>query len=61
MLEAAGRLDIPFMAIDVGQQENGQWRILEIADAQVANLNPIPIPHFWYELSKIATQAELAP
>lgn len=53
-LEAVRRLEVPFVAIDVGQQETGQWVVLETYDAQFAGLSHMPFLHFWYELEQVA-------
>jgi ATP-grasp domain, R2K clade family 3 len=53
VLQAAERLSIPFIAIDVGQQASGRWVVLAICDAQFASFAQLPIIHFWYELEKM--------
>lgn len=35
-IEAARRVRSPFLAVDVGQQEDGTWTIIEVGDAQFA-------------------------
>jgi ATP-grasp domain, R2K clade family 3 len=55
VLPAAERLGVPFVAIEVGQQANGDWAILDVGDAQFASFAQMPMMHFWYELEKIST------
>lgn len=41
--EAARRTKVPWLAVDVGQLENGDWRIIETADpacTELASVNP---------------------
>ncbi len=37
--EAARRLQVPYLAVDIGQLENGNWIIIEVGDAQFAGLS----------------------
>lgn len=38
-IEAAKRLQIPYIAIDIGQLESGEWIVIEVGDAQFAGLS----------------------
>lgn len=34
--EAARRVNVPFVAVDIGQMENNEWTVIEVGDAQFA-------------------------
>ena len=38
-LKAAERLNVPYLAVDIGQLESGDWTIIEVGDAQFAGLS----------------------
>lgn len=38
-LEAALRLDVPYLAVDIGQLETKEWIVIEVGDAQFAGLS----------------------
>lgn len=50
---AAERLKVPYVAIDVGQLETGEWIVIETADAQFAGLGQIPPLELWNKLKDI--------
>lgn len=52
-LEAAKRVNIPYMMADVGQLESGDWTIIEIGDAQFAGLSHVPVLELWGKLSTL--------
>jgi hypothetical protein len=52
--EAARRVDVPFMAVDIGQQEDEKWIVIEVGDAQFAGYSRIPVLPLWAEIKKIA-------
>jgi ATP-grasp domain, R2K clade family 3 len=52
-LEAARRVQVPFMMADVGQLETGEWIIIEVGDAQFAGLSNVPILELWSKLAAI--------
>ncbi len=52
-LKAAARLDLPFMAIDIGQQASERWVIVGVCDVQFGLLNQTPMISFWGELERI--------
>lgn len=54
VLEAAARLSVPYLTIDVGQQESGEWTVIEVGDAQFAGLSQAPRLVLWHALSEIA-------
>jgi hypothetical protein len=53
-LEAAGRLGAPYVAIDVGQLDDGTWVVIEAGDAQFSGLSQIPILQLWNRIQQIA-------
>lgn len=50
---AAQRLNVPYVAIDIGQLVTGEWLVIEISDAQFAGLNNIPKLEFWHRLKEL--------
>ena len=45
-LQAAKRLQVPYLAVDIGQLEDNSWTIIEVGDAQFAGLScnsPLPL------------------
>ncbi|HEY9630112.1 MAG TPA: ATP-grasp domain-containing protein [Coleofasciculaceae cyanobacterium] len=55
-LEAATRIDLPLLAIDIGQQQCGRWVVLEVGDAQFSLLCQMPMIPFWGELERLSAQ-----
>jgi hypothetical protein len=53
-IEAARRLGTPFVAVDVGQLENGDWIVIEVSDGQFAGLSHIPINELWNKLASFS-------
>jgi hypothetical protein len=51
--EASDRLNIPFIIVDVGQVETGEWIIIECGDAQCAGLSQIPVLELWSKIKDI--------
>lgn len=56
--EAARRAGIPFVIVDIGQQESGAWTVIEVGDAQFAGTGHIPLLPLW---SAIYEQLQLSP
>jgi len=50
---ASKRLGVPYIAIDIGQLESGEWIVIETADAQFASLSHIPALELWNKLKNI--------
>lgn len=51
---ASKRLKVPYIAIDIGQLESGEWIVIETADAQFAGLCQIPALELWNKLKDIS-------
>jgi hypothetical protein len=51
--EAARRLAVPFLAVDVGQLESGDWIVVEVGDGQFSGLSHVPVLEFWGKLKDI--------
>ena len=45
--EAARRVGIPFVSVDVGQVESGEWLVIEVGDAQFAGASQTPLIPLW--------------
>jgi hypothetical protein len=48
--EAARRLNVPFLIVDVGQVESGEWLVIEVGDAQFAGLSRVSPLRLWNQL-----------
>ncbi|WP_298252837.1 ATP-grasp domain-containing protein [Bradyrhizobium sp.] len=53
VIEAARRVGTPFLAVDVGQLETGEWIVIEVSDGQFAGLSHIEILDLWSKLANI--------
>ncbi len=51
---AAERLGVPFLAVDVGQEEGGRWLVIEVNDAQFSGHSHIPLLRLWAKISAIS-------
>lgn len=51
--EAARRLAVPFVAIDIGQLETGEWIVIESGDAQFSSVSRIPLLPLWRRIARI--------
>jgi hypothetical protein len=52
--EAARRVGAPYVAVDVGQEEGGDWLVVETGDAQFSGLSQIPRLALWAGLRRMA-------
>ena len=53
-IEATRRIGTPFVAVDVGQLENGDWIVIEVSDGQFAGLSHITVFELWSKLAVIS-------
>jgi len=53
---ASERLNVPYVAIDIGQLESGEWIVIETADAQFAGFSQIPVIELWNKLKDITLE-----
>jgi ATP-grasp domain, R2K clade family 3 len=51
---AAIRLGVPFVAVDIGQEESGRWIVIEVNDAQVSGHGHNPLLRLWNRISAIS-------
>jgi hypothetical protein len=51
--EAAKRLAVPYVTIDIGQLQEGQWIVIEAGDAQFSGISQIPPLKLWNALREI--------
>jgi hypothetical protein len=52
-IEAARRVGTPFIAVDIGQLETGNWIVIEVSDGQFAGLSHIAVLELWSKLKDI--------
>lgn len=53
-LEAAARLNVPYIAVDIGQREDREWIVIETGDAQFSGISTIPVLELWHRIAQIA-------
>jgi hypothetical protein len=53
--EAARRLGVPYLTVDIGQVENGQWIVIEVGDAQFAGLSQVSPLKLWSRLKELCS------
>ncbi len=51
-LEAARRIQVSYVAIDVGQLEDESWIVIETSNPQFASVTQVPLIQFWHELAE---------
>lgn len=51
--EAARRVGVPFMIVDVGQIESGEWIVIEVGDAQFAGASQTALIPLWMAIRDI--------
>ncbi|KAF3887850.1 MULTISPECIES: ATP-grasp domain-containing protein [Nostocales] len=56
---ASQRLNVPYIAIDIGQLENKEWVVVEVGDAQFSGTCHIPALELWNKLKNIDSQEKL--
>ncbi|RBP44560.1 uncharacterized protein DUF4343 [Roseimicrobium gellanilyticum] len=49
--EAARRVDVPYLTVDIGQRDNGDWLVIEVGDAQFSGLSQVSIHALWHRLA----------
>jgi hypothetical protein len=58
-IEAAHRLKAPYIAIDIGQVETGEWIVIETGDAQFSGISQIPLLQLWSRIATIGLTIEV--
>jgi hypothetical protein len=53
-IEAARRIGTPFIAVDIGQLEDGSWIVIEVSDGQFAGLSHVTTLELWSKLANIS-------
>jgi len=52
-LEAASRVGTPFIAVDIGQLESGEWIVIEVGDGQFSGLSQVSVLELWGQLKDL--------
>ncbi|WP_310485338.1 ATP-grasp domain-containing protein [Chamaesiphon sp. VAR_48_metabat_403] len=50
---AAIQVNVPYIIVDIGQLESGDWIVIEIGDAQFAGMSHVSIVELWSKLAII--------
>jgi hypothetical protein len=53
LVEASRRVGTPYVALDVGQLEDGRWTVIEVSDGQFAGLSQVGLFELWSKLAEI--------
>ena len=56
--EAARRVGTPFLAVDIGQKEDGGWIVIETGDAQFSGVSQTPLLSLWNAIRNVASIPE---
>ena len=54
--EASKRLQVPFVAIDIGQTEDNRWIVIESGDGQFSGYSQIPVLKLWNAIRNVELQ-----
>ena len=52
-VEAARRVGTPYIAVDLGQTEEGAWIVIETGDAQFSGVSQAPLLPLWSKLARL--------
>jgi ATP-grasp domain, R2K clade family 3 len=52
-ISAATKVNVPYIIIDIGQLQSGEWIVIEIGDAQFAGMSHVSIVELWSQLATI--------
>ena len=52
-IAAAKSLNVPYISVDVGQLENGEWIVIETGDPQFSGVSQIPLLQLYKEMLNI--------
>ncbi|MEM8530863.1 MAG: ATP-grasp domain-containing protein [Chloroflexota bacterium] len=58
-IEAARQVQVPFLAIDVGQLQSGEWIVIEVGDAQFSGLSHVSVLELWSKIKDIRFDQEI--
>jgi hypothetical protein len=50
-LEAAKRLEAPWISVDLAQTEAGEWLIIEVGDPQFSGVSQMSIKELWLTIA----------
>jgi ATP-grasp domain, R2K clade family 3 len=57
-IEAARRVGTPFIAVDIGQLENGDWIVIEVSDGHFAALSHVAVLELWSRLKDLSVEGD---
>lgn len=52
-IEVATRVNVPYVIVDIGQLETGDWIAIEVGDAQFAGMSHVSVMELWSQLATI--------
>lgn len=58
-IKASRRLNVPFLSVDVGQLETGEWIVIEVGDAQFSGLSQVSALHLWNRLVQVLDRSTI--
>lgn len=54
--QASERIGTPFLCVDIGQLESGDWIVIEVGDANFAGHGQMPLIPFWQNVKRALEQ-----
>ncbi len=51
--EASQKIDVPYIAIDIGQKESGEWLVIEAGDAQFSGICQLSPINLWQRVAEL--------
>lgn len=54
-LDAWQRLQVPYLAVDIGQLQDGSWIVIETGDPQFSGVSTIPVLRLWNRIAQIGS------
>lgn len=55
VFRAIAQISVPFVSLDVGQLESGEWLVLGTSDPQFAGTTQIPWIQFWRQMREVSS------
>jgi hypothetical protein len=59
--QAAERMQVPYLCVDIGQLTSGAWTIIEVGDGQFCGLSQVSPLGLWQALQTVLEREEAAP
>lgn len=57
-IAAAKNLNVPYISVDIGQLENGQWIVIETGDPQFSGVSQIPVLQLYKKIIQLSAVSD---